>query len=86
MGYLTLPAELHAHIISYITSYADLKALCLTNPVLRPYATQALYETMVLGLEQLNEECVCNLFNSGLENTRSLKVVDKNGSFDHRGS
>ncbi|KAK3726024.1 hypothetical protein LTR37_000172 [Vermiconidia calcicola] len=81
-----LPPELQREVFAYLTSYADLKQLCLTCKSLRDSARAILYKTIILPTHKLAH--VLQSFgteNTGLQYTRVLQIRQFSGwdQYDH---
>ncbi|KAK5685015.1 hypothetical protein LTS10_003090 [Elasticomyces elasticus] len=86
-GMLRLPTELKVEITTYLTSKADLKALCRTCKELNDIATQPLYENMELMAAALHSTSDTRLHanNPGMRFIRTLSVYEGRygGDYSH---
>jgi hypothetical protein len=76
---LALPNELLRHVASFLSSYKDLKALCLTCSAIHGQALQELYATIIVSIEQVT---LLDPSNPGLIYTRQFRLVDMDADFD----
>jgi hypothetical protein len=76
---LSLPKELLRLIASFLSSYKDLKALCLTCFAIHGQAREELYASIVLSIEQVTR---FDPSNSGLQHVQTFRVIDCGVEFD----